>query len=148
MDVSGDGIPELMIGYDTEGYEGQDKQSNVLSLFSIKDGKPVAAFESWARSSHQWIGDGHFFYSGSNGAASTLFGEHHISKDGTEVVWDDFYFSDETPSGDIAFYHNKTGMYDAAASEVVNMPEEDFWKLMDGYKSELLSWKPVRQWEH
>jgi hypothetical protein len=140
MDISGDGVPELLIGYDIE----KGAKSEVYGAYTCVDEKPVTAFTGWARSSHDYMGDGNFFYFGSNGAMSSLFGKHHLSEDGTEVVWDDFYFSDEKEDGSLGYFHNTTGMYDQAASEELEIPDEEFWNLMDtdGHY-ETIPWTPI-----
>lgn len=143
-DISGDDIPELIIGSDEE-YGDYPKQSYIFSVFSVQNDKPIKVFDGWARSSYRWIGDDHFYYCGSGGAAITLFGKNHLSKDGLEIVWDDFYFSDEKVGGDIGLYHNTTGIFDANESEELNISDDKFWAMMDDYEKQckLLSWTPI-----
>ena len=38
------------------------------------------------------------------GSSVTIFGENHLSSDGSELVWDDFYFTDEKENGEIGYY--------------------------------------------
>ena len=144
MDVSGDQIPELLIGCD-EVYDTAHPESYFFEVYTVKDGEPYPVFEGWARSNYSWMGDGHFYYLGSNGAMSTLMGENHLCKDGTEIVWDDFYFTEEKADGEIGYYHNTTGIYDTEKSEELSAFEDSFMELMDDYEArcQRLSWTPI-----
>ncbi len=143
-DVSKDGIPELIIGSD-ENYNGYP-QSLIYSIFTVKDGEPFTTVEAWTRSSYSYMGDDQFYYWGSGGAAVTLMGENHLSKDGTEVEWDDFYFTDQKQDGQIGIYHNKTGVFEAEDAEELDMSEEEFSRIMDDYgkRCKQISWTPIR----
>ncbi|MCR5403715.1 MAG: hypothetical protein K6E91_07865 [Butyrivibrio sp.] len=143
-DISGDDIPELIIGSD-EQYGDSGRQSYIYSIFALRNGKPLKVFDGWARSSYRWMGDDHFYYSGSIGAVNTLFGKNHLSKDGSEIIWDDFYFTDEKDVGVIGLYHNTTGLFDAGKAEELSIPEDEFWTIMDDYESQckLFSWTPI-----
>ena len=144
MDVSGDGVPELLIGCD-EVYDTAHPESYFFEVYTVKDDEPFPVFEGWARSNYIWMGDGHFYYLGSNGAMSTLMGENHLCKDGTEIVWDDFYFTEEKADGEIGYYHNTTGIYDTEKSEELSAFEDRFIELMDDYEArcQQLSWIPI-----
>ena len=143
-DLSGDGIPELLIGCD-ENYGGSLPSSYIYSIFTIKDDKAFPVVQCWTRSSYHYMGNSHFFYLGSGGAMITLMGENHLSNDGTEVVWDDFYFTDEKENGEAGIYHNNSGVFDADESEELTMTEGQFSQIMEDYEErcELLSWTPI-----
>lgn len=128
-DISGDGIPELMIGENTS-YEGSDPKSTVYAVYTVKDGSPLIVIEGWVRSSYGYMGDGRFFYLGSGGAANTYTGKCRLSEDGTRTVWDDIYFTD-IEDEEIIYYHNDTGSFEAEESERVEMSAEEFGALMD-----------------
>ena len=148
-DVSGDGIPELMIGYnepfDAEGIE----RSFVLGVYTLSDGEPCTVISGWARNRYWPLPDGHLYNSGSSGASNTAFGENHLSKDGTEVIWDDFYFSEENASGGLVFFHNTSGIWDRSGSERMDIPERKFGSIMDGDEEQciLFPWTPMRDYE-
>ncbi len=140
-DISGDQVPELLIGRNEPAdYESPDEVSTVYAVYTVKDREPVMVFEGMTRSSFRWLGDGHFYYFGSGGAMFTLFGECHLSFDGTENEWDDFYFTDEKQGGEIGFYHNTTGAAIADQSEELDIPEAEFWSLMSDHQFVLLDW--------
>ncbi|MCR5410135.1 MAG: hypothetical protein K6E90_04055 [Lachnospiraceae bacterium] len=144
-DLSGDGVPELLIGTD-ENY-GEGPTSYIYSIFTLKDDEPYSVMDGWARSSYQSMGDGHFFYMGSGGASITLLGENHLSKDGTEIEWVDFYFTDEDGTGKIGKYHNTSGTFDAAVSEELKMSDDEFYGIMDDYEKRCknIEWIPMKE---
>ena len=145
-DISGDGIPELVIGYNDSFDEDEIERSYVLGVFTLSDDEPYTVFSGWARNRYWPLPDGHFYNSGSGGASDTEFGENHLSKDGTEVIWDDFYFSQEDASGQIVFFHNTSGIWDRSESEKMDISERKFWRIMDEYEERciLFSWTPMR----
>ncbi|MCR5651694.1 MAG: hypothetical protein K6F86_10995 [Lachnospiraceae bacterium] len=147
-DFSGDGIPELLIGCNENDSE-RGEVSYIFSAFTIKDNAPVSVFSGMVRSSYQYMGNDQFFYSGSGGASITLFGENHLSKDGTKIIWDDFYFSDEKEGGEIGLYHNTSGTFDAAASKELSMEQSEFFERMYAYEDrcELLPFTPIGEWK-
>lgn len=150
MDVNGDGKPELLIGENID-YESDDlgERCYVYSCFAAREEKPVAAFEGMTRSSFEWLGDGQFYYMGSGGAFDTLFGTAHLNDEGTDLVWNDFYFTTANENMDgVYIYHNTEGVYDENASEKLDMTEEEFTKVVDeAYKQVLLTWKPIGEFE-
>lgn len=147
-DVSGDGVPELIIGCD-ENYGETGPQSYIFSVFTITEGKPKCVFEGWSRSDYRWMGDDQFYYFGSGGVSTSLFGENHLCKDGTEIVWDDFYFTDENQDGGIDFYYNTTGMYDTEQAQKLDMSDSEFYGLIDEYEKrcKMLPWIPIGEYQ-
>ncbi|MCR5687001.1 MAG: hypothetical protein K6G58_03170 [Lachnospiraceae bacterium] len=135
-DVSSDGVPELLIACN-EDY-GDGPRTVLFSIFTVKDGMPATTMESWARSCYCPMEDNRFYYFGSGGAMITIFGEAHLSADGTQIEWDDFYFTDEKDGGALGMYHNTTGVFDAAAAEELSVSEEEFLSKMDEYEKRLI----------
>ena len=143
-DLSGDGVPELLIGSNDE-YSDSGERSYIYNIFSIREDEPVHVMDGWARSSYCPMENGHFYYFGSGGAAVTLIGENHLSEDGSEIVWDDFFFTDEKNDGTIGTYHNKTGIFDVNEAKEIDISDEQFAKIMDEYDKRciVLSWTPI-----
>ena len=142
-DMSGDGIPELLIGYDEE-YDGRTN-SYIYTLCSIIDENPVCIIAGSPRSSYSLMEDGHFYYEGSQGASITIFGENHLSSDGSGIIWDDFYFTDENDDGGISVYYNNAGLLERDESEELNISEKEFIDRMSEYRNRCknISWIPV-----
>ena len=132
-DVSGDGIPELLIVDNGESDYGGN--SLIYGVYTKKDGDIGWTIDGWYRSAHYWIGDDRFGYLGSGGVGITYFGIYHLSKDGTKSEWENFYFTDEV-DGDIVYYTNAEGIGDYDISEVVDADTADeFWHYLDAQKA-------------
>ena len=145
-DMSGDGIPELLIGTDEE-YDGRTC-SYIYTLCTLADEKPECVIAGSTRSSYNYMGDGHFYYEGSGGASITIFGENHLSSNGREIIWDDFYFTDEKEVGGVGIYYNDTGIFEAAGSEELDISENEFADMMEKYRDrcENITWTPIGQY--
>lgn len=129
-DLSGDGIPELVVGTLPE-YGGQ-----INAVYTLVDGQPQLVFEGWHRSSYSYLGDGRFYYYGSGGASETGQGFFRLSKDGTTLNCEEFYFTHaaEEDDSDLRVYYNTTGSWDIAASQESDMSLEMFWELEPSYE--------------
>ena len=94
------------------------------------------------------MGDGHFYYEGSGGASITIFGENHLSSNGREIIWDDFYFTDEKEVGGVGIYYNDTGIFEVAGSEELDISENEFADMMEKYRDrcENITWTPIGQY--
>ena len=119
-DLSGDGIPELAVG-------GLNGMTN--ALYTLVDGKPELVFEGWYRSSYVYMGDGYFYYYGSNSASESGQGVFYLTKNGTGLECESFLFTGLNSDGDLEVYRNETGSWNPAESEKADMTAEDFWAL-------------------
>lgn len=119
-DLSGDDIPELAVG---ECY------GMTNALYTLVDGKPKLVFEGWYRNSYVYMGDGRFYYYGSNSAAENGQGVFALTKDGTRLECESFLFTGLNSDGDVVVYSNETGSWDPAESSMSDMTAEDFWAL-------------------
>ncbi|MBE6910347.1 MAG: hypothetical protein E7474_12365 [Ruminococcaceae bacterium] len=138
-DINGDDIPELLIGTIPDGTAEVPETQLFLSGYTCKDGEPVCFLEGWARSVYEYLGDGRFFHYGSGGYAYSGFGTFHISEDGTELIAEEWYFSDTKgpDNSEIAYFHNTTGEWDKDASEELDLDNDAFWALSNEYDTEL-----------
>ncbi|MGM9550553.1 MAG: hypothetical protein ACI3V5_12020 [Faecousia sp.] len=119
-DLSGDGIPELAVG----------RRNGVTNaLYTLVDGKPELVFEGWYRSSYVYMGDGYFYYYGSNSASESGQGVFYLTKNGTGLECESFLFTGLNSDGDLEVYRNETGSWNPAESEKSDMTAEDFWAL-------------------
>ena len=121
QDLSGDGVPELLIAR---------SDGTILGGYTIgSDGEIIQFLDGWARNRYYLLNDGRFYNSGSGGAMSSAFGTYHLSADGTELVCEEHYFTapkDESWE-EIGLYRNETGEWDPAVSEELDVTEEEFW---------------------
>lgn len=133
MDVSGDGIPELLIGS-----VGDDFSSVIYALYTCRNGVlPVLNFTSMYRNGYTMIGEGRFLYFGSNGAIYSIFGDYEILPDGTSLICRDFYFTYEKDPDlmEIGFYHNTSGVYNKDDSEELKISDEQFSEIFNSLKN-------------
>ncbi len=144
-DIGGDGIPELLIGYDAD-YLHYGGESYITGIYSVKDGKPYAAYAGGKNGSCQRMDENHFCSSVSGGTSLTVTGVFHLSDDGCDIIWDDCYFTDEKEDGSIGYYHNKTGVIDAKKSEEMENGDEVFNEIVDdlAYNCIRIEWTPIR----
>ena len=149
-DISGDGIPELLIG-ETVDYEYDDKgeRSFLFKAYTCRDGELVQIFEGWGRSSYQWTGDNGFYYYGSGGASNSLFGRAHLRKDGTELIWDEVYLTEEVFPDGLGIFYNTTGSWDAADSEKLDISQNEFWEIMNDMEDacKIVPFTPIGEFE-
>jgi hypothetical protein len=120
-DLSGDGIPELLIGSLGSGM--------VYAIFTVSDGAPKMALEGWYRNAYYILQDGSIFNQGSGGAAYHIFGLYDLSGDGTALTCRDYWFTHEKDGNfeDIRCWHNSTGDMDPAVSEELPMTLDEFF---------------------
>ena len=138
-DLSGDGIPELIIGAVMEQDGDTGTGSDIYAVYACPDGTPQCAFEGWARNRFYSMEDGRFFNIGSAGAAYAIFGTYTLSPDGTALVCQDYYFTYEKDKNfsEIGFYHNTDGAWDPAVSEELDLSDDAFWALEEELESQV-----------
>ena len=126
-DISGDGIPELLVGAMEDSHSGKE----IYAVYTCQNDTPACTFSGWSRNCYTSMGDGRFFYHGSGGAMYSIFGTYTLSPDGTSLVCEDYYFTCEKDESfsEIGFYHNTSGEWDKAVSEELDISEEEFWGM-------------------
>ena len=130
-DLNGDDVSELLIG----SFNNADDafvNNEIYMIYTLKNDTPEFLLEGMSRNMYSLKDDGSFFNMGSNGAAYSIIGTYHISKD-NEVVCDDYYFTypDDNDPSIIEIYHNNTGIYVRDDSEKLDITLDDFWTLQD-----------------
>ena len=130
-DLNGDDVSELLIG----SFNNADDafvNNEIYMIYTLKNDTPEFLLEGMSRNMYSLKDDGNFFNMGSNGAAYSIIGTYHISKD-NEVVCDDYYFTypDDNDPSIIEIYHNNTGIYVRDDSEKLDITLDDFWTLQE-----------------
>ena len=130
-DLNGDDVSELLIG----SFNNADDafvNNEIYMIYTLKNDTPEFLLEGMSRNMYSLKDDGSFFNMGSNGAAYSIIGTYHISKD-NEVVCDDYYFTypDDNDLSIIEIYHNNTGIYVRDDSEKLDITLDDFWTLQE-----------------
>ena len=69
-DVNNDGIPDLLIGYNES--DGADNlNSYIINAYTANGTNTRLLIDGWVRASYRWLGDGKFYYFGSEGVSVT-----------------------------------------------------------------------------
>lgn len=131
LDVTKDGIPELLIGAISENRNSHFYGNVIFAAYTCVDESPQLSFEGSARSCYRYIGEQDFLYQGSNGAMYSIFATYSLSPDGTKLSCNDYYFTHEKNGqlDDIGFYHNISGKWDPSMSEELSLSDDEFWQI-------------------
>ncbi|MDO5155088.1 MAG: hypothetical protein Q4D51_03895 [Eubacteriales bacterium] len=138
-DISGDGVPELLVG-EIEKMDGDMGYGSLIdAIYTCVEDAPVLVADGHSRSQFFAMDTGSFYYLGSNGAMYTLFGQSDIIPDGTALKCKDFYFTYEKDDTftEIGYYYNQIGISDKEQSEELNISEAEFWKLEEDLESQI-----------
>ncbi len=128
-DISGDNIPELLIGGIDEYKDGIGYGDQIFVVYTCVGDEIVMSFEGAYRSSYQYAGGNCFFHQGSGGAMYSMFGKFSLLPNATEMEWSEYYFThpkDETYQ-EIGLYFNTSGEMDVSASEEIDITDDEFW---------------------
>ena len=132
-DMSGDGVPELLIG--SVDHDGSGNGTAVYALYTAVNGQPQAVFDGSHRSMYYFLDDGVVFYQGSGGALYSIFALYDLTVDGGALVCQDYCFTHEKDGNfeDVHCWHNMVGKMDVAVSEELAMTLEEFWETEAEY---------------
>ena len=121
-DISGDGIPELLVG---------ENEGLINAVYTLSAGQPQLVLSGWYRSGYAYMGSGYFYYYGSNGASETGQGIFYLSKDGRSLQCQEFLFTHAQgeEAADIRVYRNSTGSWEPEESQLTDMTAQEFWDL-------------------
>ena len=139
-DLSGDGIPELLIG-STAGEEYDVVAGTMIyALFTVADNQVHLTLEGFHRSAYCLLEDGSIFHQGSGGAAYRIFGLYDLTTDGTALTCRDYWFTHEKDGNfeDIRCWHNTTGEMDPAVSEELSVTLDEFWEMEEALAKQRL----------
>ena len=141
QDLSGDGIPELLIGSATGDEYDVPAGTMIYALFTLKDNEPQLIFDGTYRNAYILLGDGTILNSGSAGAAYSIFGIYKLTEDGSELDCQGYWFTHEKDGNfeDIRCWYNTVGEMDVSMSEELDMTLDEFWKK----EEELISQKKI-----
>lgn len=134
-DFNGDGVPELVLGraeqHKGAGYYGSD----IYSVYTLVDGRPLRSFEGWQRNRLQVLSGSRLFLQATDGDAYSVLAAYKIAPTG-EPECLDYYFT-APQNGSLAYYHNTSGSNDRNASKRLNMTEDAFEELRNKYMNDV-----------
>lgn len=134
-DFNGDGVPELVLGraeqHKGAGYYGSD----IYSVYTLVDGRPLRSFEGWQSNRLQVLSGSRLFLQATDGDAYSVLAAYKIAPIG-EPECLDYYFT-APQNGSLAYYHNTSGSNDRNASKRLNMTEDAFEELRNEYMNDV-----------
>ena len=134
-DFNGDGVPELVLGraeqHKGAGYYGSD----IYSVYTLVDGRPLHSFEGWQSNRLQVLSGSRLFLQATDGDAYSVLAAYKIAPTG-EPECLDYYFT-APQNGSLAYYHNTSGSDDRNASKRLDMNEDAFEELRNEYMNEV-----------
>lgn len=134
IDFSGDGIPELIIGGIAKSEQSAGYGSEIYALYNSRDEERESrlSFEGWNRSQYHYMKNGNFFYHGSEGAMNNIWGVYSINNDGSELICQEYYFTQESEDnpGELEYYYNSSGEINASESKKLNVSDKEFMQKM------------------
>lgn len=134
-DFNGDGVPELVLGraeqHKGAGYYGSD----IYSVYTLVNGKPLRSFEGWQSNRLQVLSGSRLFLQATDGDAYSVLAAYKIAPTG-EPECLDYYFT-APQNGGVAYYHNTSGSNDRNASKRLNMTEDAFEELRNEYMNDV-----------
>ena len=146
QDISGDGVPELILGY-AEQKQGQGfYSSDIYAIYTLVYGKPQLKFEAWFKDRLRLLKDNTLFMQGTSGAAESYTGRFAL--EGTKKKCLDFFFTkpDEHNPEQIIVYHNQTGTSDPKQSEKSPITLEELGDMGNGFSMEPLEFLPIKNY--
>ncbi|MGN0980553.1 MAG: hypothetical protein ACI4PT_09510 [Candidatus Avoscillospira sp.] len=130
-DLTGDGVPELVLG--------SLEEDTLYAVYTGDQGEPVLMLEGYYRHPCRYLGGGRFFCSGSASALNSILATYTLSEDGRELTCEDFFFTDESPEDmmSVAFFHNTSGVMDPDVSEQLDMDYDGFFAMEDQWMAQV-----------
>lgn len=148
-DLSGDGIPELVIGR-VDNPDIEEGFTQIFDIYTIKQDKAIFVLSGWDRNTYYYLGEGRFLSTGLHSFHNGFYGTFHLSEDGSQLNCEDYYFTEPVAceSDQILYYHNTTGADNPAASEQLSVTDDVFWQKeseLEG-KVQLLNLTPFSEY--
>ena len=146
QDISGDGVPELILGY-ADKKQGQGAYSSeIYAVYTLENGKPQLKFEAWFKDRLRLLKDNTLFMQGTSGAAESYTGRFALA--GTKKKCLDFFFTkpDEQNPGQIIVYHNQNGISDPKQSEKSSVSLEELGDMGSDFSFEPVEFLPLKNY--
>ncbi|MGM9604046.1 MAG: hypothetical protein ACI3XG_03190 [Faecousia sp.] len=166
-DLSGDGIPELIIAKVDSQEETISYGKQILAIYTCIQDSPRLVLEGWERNRYYLLPDGSILNQGSGGAAYSCLGLFQLTPDGAQLNCMDFYFTWEENMQIVTCY-NTDGIWDIsyegnervdvdfqrlneimeADSQLIDMTAFAFYQMEDHPSLLLAQWNPYEEIEN
>ncbi len=135
-DISGDGIPELIIGVIRRN---ENRGTRIISLYTMVDGEALIARNGkariigWGRNRYYLLGEGLLYHEGSSGAQYSFHSIEQISKDGTSVktleVFATYIYENGVPCfGNYHLIYDEDGDYTVEEKDKNDNSDKSEWR--------------------
>lgn len=119
-DVSGDDVPELIIGPRIQLDDSSWLLSEVFAVYTIQEEEPKLLFEAQGPESYDRLNNNRFLYMTTEPDGKTCFGVFTL--DGQTKKWEEFVFTEDREH----FYTNTTGEMDISSSTLSDYSFEEY----------------------
>lgn len=138
-DLSGNGVPELVIG--TIGESDVPEWNNLIAcMFTYKNGEVVNVFRSLDWDAYYYLGNGKFLNTSNESGydGKNHFSTYSFDSDGTKLICNDSYFYEPIAnSNQFQYYHNATGDLDPSSSEKITITDDVFRQKENDLKNDV-----------
>ncbi len=144
-DISGDGVPELLV-FNNNGYQEDHPYSEILLVYTLKDGKAIPIINGWSRNSFGFSEDKKFVNLGSNGATESFTRSFKLSSDAISRQYYETYFTAPVnkDSDEIGYFYGKTDSQDPQQATRLPDNDEEFIKQSDALANKRIVLKGER----
>lgn len=130
-DVSGDSIPELIIGAVAKNPHTAVVGNELYAVYAYADGRARLILSGNARNPYYMRQYGDFIHEGSEGAGCSFFGIYMLDSTATQVTCIDFSFTSYEADGVTqAVYFNESSVCDVAASTRSGLTIDEYWNMV------------------
>lgn len=137
IDINSDGTKELLLCEVDEFTKESCIGTRILCAYTVSDGEPVLLFEGGYRNSYYLLDDMRLFNEGAESAAKSGFGCFELTGSEAALSCVEFYLMSGNDDMTVSYYRNETGSWDTGESEVLDVDEAGFMKIIDDLKSHI-----------
>ena len=131
QDISGDGVPELLIGWISQkrgvGHYGKE----IYAIYTFADGRVKYVAEGWSRSSLQLMANDNLVARGGSGISHQVLAVEYLQPDGNLGCYE-LYFTWPKDDG-LGVYRNQVCRSEVDASQEMDMTVEEFNEMRSEY---------------
>ena len=131
QDISGDGVPELLIGWISQKRGAGHYGKEIYAIYTFADDSVKYVAEGWSRSSLQLMANDNLVTRGGTGISHQVLAVEHLQPDGNLGCYE-LYFTWPKDDG-LGVYRNMSCRSEADASQETDMTVEEFNEMRSEY---------------
>ena len=133
-DISGDGIPELIVA-EINPKKDDISGSEVIVMYTLNETYPQYVMESFEGRSYIYVGENRFYMQETTEDGGSSFGMFRLESDGTGLICEDFYFTSDSGTKPMKYYQNSSGRKDVKSSKELSIKKEEIQKIQSKMKA-------------